>query len=171
MATETTQQEIPMQVEPQEQHRWLQKLVGEWDVEFEAVMAPGQAPEKSTGTESVRSIGDIWVVGEGHGSMPDGTPATTMLTLGYDPQTQRFVGTWIGSMMPYLWVYDGELDSAERKLSLDSDGPSMKGDGSLAKYRETIEFKSDDHRVFTSRTLGDDGTWQHFMTAQYRRRR
>jgi hypothetical protein len=47
----------------------------------------------------------------------------------------------------------------------------MTGDGALAKYRETIEFKSDDHRVFTSRVLGDKGTWQQFMTAHYRRKR
>jgi len=170
MATET-QHEVPMQAEPQEQHRWLQKLVGEWDVEFEAVMGPDQPSTKSAGTESVRALGDLWVLGEGRGEMPDGTPATTVLTLGYDPQKQRFVGTWIGSMMTYLWVYDGELDAAQRVLTLNSDGPSMTGDGALAKYRETIEFKSDDHRVFTSRVLGDDGTWQQFMTAHYRRQR
>jgi hypothetical protein len=94
-----------------------------------------------------------------------------VLTLGYDPQKQRFVGTWVGSMMAYLWVYDGELDAAQRVLTLNSDGPSMSGDGSMAKYRETIEFENDDHRVFTSRALGDDGSWQQLMTATYRRKR
>jgi hypothetical protein len=40
-----------------------------------------------------------------------------------------------------------------------------------ARYRETIDLLSDDHRTFTSRMLGDDGNLQELMTAQYRRMR
>jgi hypothetical protein len=45
----------------------------------------------------------------------------------------------------------------------------MTGDGKMAKYRDTIELKSDDHRVRTSHMLGDDGRWQPFMAVNYRR--
>ena len=55
--------------------------------------------------------------------MPDGTPATTQITLGYDPAKKRFVGTWLGSMMTHLWIYDGELSADERTLTLSSEGP------------------------------------------------
>jgi hypothetical protein len=41
----------------------------------------------------------------------------------------------------------------------------------MAQYRDVIELKSDDHRVLTSHIRGDDGTWQAFMTAHYRRRK
>jgi len=119
----------------------------------------------------VRSLGDLWVLAEGQGEMPDGRPATTLMTLGYDPQRQRFVGTWVGSMMTYLWVYDGELDAGERVLTLNSEGPSMNDDGTMARYQDVIEFKSDDHRVLNARVQGADGTWQQFMTVEYRRRR
>jgi hypothetical protein len=155
---------------PQKEHQWLQKLVGEWTCDFEATMEPGKPPEKSTGTESVRSLGGLWIVAEGQGEMPGGGAATTMLTLGYDPQKQRYVGTWIGSMMTNLWVYDGALDAAGRALALDAEGPSMAAEGKTAKYRDTIEFKSDDHRVLTSQMLGEDGQWHGFMTANYRRK-
>jgi hypothetical protein len=93
-----------------------------------------------------------------------------IMTLGYDPQTKRFVGTWIGSMMTHLWIYDGALDAAERVLALESDGPSMAGDGSMARYCDAIEFRSDDHRILTSSVRGDGGTWRPFMTAHYRRK-
>jgi len=83
--------------------------------------------------------------------MPGGIAATTLMTLGYDPAKGRFVGTWIGSMMTHLWVYDGELDPAGRVLTLNSEGPSMTGDGSFAKYQDIVEFMSDDHRVLTAR--------------------
>lgn len=122
----------------------------------------------SHGTESVRSIG-TWVIGEGKGQMPDGSPATMVLTLGYDPNKKRFIGTWIGSMMTYLWVYDGELDASEKILTLSADGPHMSDPNKTMKYRDVFEFKSDDHRVLTSHMLGDDGKWTQFMTAHYRR--
>ncbi len=156
---------------PQKQHQWLQQLVGEWVSEADATMEPGKPPEKFNGTESVRSLGGLWILAEGQCEMPGGGAGTTMMTLGYDPNTQRFVGTFIGSMMTHLWVYDGALDAAERVLTLEAEGPSMAGEGKLAKYRDVIEFKSDDHRVLTSHMLADDGTWHRFMTATYRRRK
>jgi hypothetical protein len=76
METAKTQQEPIMNTEPQKEHQWLQKLVGEWTYETEAMMSPDQPPERATGTESVRSIGGLWVVGEGQGEMPCGGAAT-----------------------------------------------------------------------------------------------
>ncbi len=159
-----------MQAKPQNQHHWLQKLVGEWIYETEATMGADQPPEKATGTESVRSLGGLWILAEGQGEMPGCGAATMIMTLGYDPHKQQYVGTWIGSMMTHLWVYDGKLDADERVLTLNSEGPAMTGEGKMAKYRDAIEFKSDDHRVLTSHMLGDDGQWHKFMTANYRRK-
>jgi Protein of unknown function (DUF1579) len=160
-----------MKTEPQKEHQWLQKLVGEWTYEGEATMEPGKAPERFKGTDSVRSLGGLWVLGEGRGEMPGGGMETMLLTLGYDTQKGRYVGTWVGSMMTNLWVYEGSLDSAGKVLTLDTEGPSFAGDGKLAKYQDVITLESDDHRVLTSRALGDDGKWQQFMTSHYRRRR
>jgi len=159
------------QIEPQKEHRWLHKLVGEWTYEGEAMMGPDQPPHKSKGTERVRSLGDLWFVAEGEMEMPGGGHGITMMTLGYDPQKKRFVGTWLGSMMTNLWVYDGALDAAERVLTLDTEGPNMTVEGKTSKYKDVIEFKSDDHRVLTSHILGDDGKWQQFMTSDYRRKK
>jgi len=170
MVTNEALPESTMKAEPRKEHDWLEKLVGEWAYEFEATMEPGRPPEKFTGTESVRSLGGLWILAEGQGEMPGGGTATTMMTLGYDQRTKRYVGTWIGSMMPYLWVYDGALDQAETVLTLESEGPDMAAEGKMAKYRDAIELKSDDYRVLTSHALGDDGEWHEFMTAKYRRK-
>jgi hypothetical protein len=157
--------------EPQEEHRWLHRLVGEWTYEHECVMGPGQPPIKATGTHSVRSLGGLWIVGEGNGEMPGGGPATIILTLGYDPQRKLFVGTFIGSMMTHLWIYDGALDASGKVLTLDAEGPSFAGDGKLAKYQDVVAIESDDHWVLTSRVRGEDGTWNQFMTGHYRRKK
>jgi hypothetical protein len=68
-------------------------------------------------------------------------------------------------------VYDGALDAAERVLTLDTEGPDFSAEGKTAKYKDVIEFKSDDHRVLTSHMLGDGGVWHVIMTAHYRRRK
>lgn len=160
-----------MQAEPQKEHQWLQQLIGEWTSEAECSMGPGQPSTKSYGTERVRMVGGLWMVGEGQGEMPGGGTATMIMTLGYDPQKKRYLGTWIGSMMTHMWHYDGEMDASGRILTLSAEGPSMAGDGTMAKYQDIIEIKSKDHRTLSSRVLGPDGTWNHFMTAHYRRRK
>lgn len=159
-----------MHTEPQQEHRWLQKMVGDWDMEVECVMAPGEPPTKTTSFEQVKPIGEFWVLGEGEGEMPGGGAAISRMTLGYDPQKRRFVGTFVASMMPNLWLYDGALDAAGKVLTLDSEGPSMADDGTLAKYQDILEIKSNGHRVMRSRVLGADGQWTEFMTANYRLR-
>ena len=160
-----------MLAEPQAQHAWLQKLVGDWTYESECPIGPGGAAMKAQGKETVRPLGGLWIVAEGNGEMPGGGPATTLLTIGYDPAKGRFTGTWVGSMMTHLWVYEGELDASGRVLTLSCDGPSMKGDGSTAKYQDIVEIVSDDHRIFTGRVQGDDGQWATMMTAHHRRKK
>ena len=161
-----------MQPEPQEQHRWLQKLVGEWTYENECVVEPGKPPEKFVGTDSVRTLGDLWVLCEGKVNMPGGGGGRTLMTLGYDPNRKCFVGTFVASMMTYLWIYDGgQLDSTSKVLTLNAEGPSFTDEGKMVKYQDIIEFVSDDHRTLSSQTLGEDGKWQRFMTAHYRRKK
>jgi hypothetical protein len=158
-----------MQAEPQKEHQWLQKLVGEWSMEGEFNMGPDQPPMKSKASEAVRSLGGLWFIAEGQGDMSDGGTCNTIMTLGYDPLKKRYVGTWIGSPMTHLWIYDGELDTSGKVLTLNAEGPSFTDQTKMAKYRDVIEFKSDDHRILTSHALGEDGKWTQFMTANYRR--
>ncbi len=168
MTTDSAQQPTMTTPEPAKEHKWLQKLVGEWTAEGEMNMGPGQPAEKMTGTESVRALGGLWVIAEGGGGVAGGDGHTSILTLGYDPQKKRFAGTFISSMMTYMWQYDGELSG--NTLTLTADGPSMSGDGSTSTYRDVIEFKSDDHRIFSSQMQDDKGNWQQFMTTHYRKK-
>ena len=119
--------------EPQAEHDWLQQLVGTWSIEAECIMEPGQPPIKTTGREVVRPLGKLWTLGEGTGDTPDGGSCDSLMTLGYDPQVKKFVGSFIASAMTHLWPYLGSLDATGRILTLDSEGPSFAGDGTMAK--------------------------------------
>lgn len=159
-----------MPIEPTREHQWLQRLVGEWTYEMEAEAEPGQPPIRETGPESVRSL-DVWVLAEARGTTSEGQPATSIMTLGYDPGRGRFTGTFIGTMMTHLWIYDGELDADQRVLTLEAEGPGFTGEEGMVKYRDAIRFESDDHRVQTSSYQRPDGSWHEFMTLHYRRAR
>lgn len=156
---------------PQQEHKWLERLVGEWTYETEASMEPGKPPEKFTGSESVRSLGGVWVQCEMRGDVPDGGCDTSIMimTLGYDPAKQRYVGSFIGTMMTHMWIYNGQLDPAGNVLTLDTEGPSPEGEGKMAKYKDVIELQGDDQRVLSSSFLGEDGAWHPIMKMTYRR--
>jgi len=160
--------ESPKEAAPQKEHLWLQRMVGEWTFEVEASMTPGEPSVKLPGTETVRSLGGLWTLAEGVGETPEGAPAKSLMTLGYDPQKKRFVGTFVASMMTHMWVYDGALDAGANKLTLDTEGP---GAGKTASFQDIIEFKSKDERTMTSQMRNDDGTWTQVMTATYRRKK
>lgn len=170
MAANDREQTAGMATGPQPEHRWLHRLVGEWTYEAEALMEPGSPLEKCSGSENVRSLGDLWILAEGEGQMPDGSLATMLMTLGYDTGRKRFVGTWIGSMMAHLWVYDGALDAGGTALTLDSEGPGMTGREKMTRFRDVIEFRSNNLRTLTSQMQAEDGSWLTVMTASYRRK-
>ena len=154
--------------EPQKEHRWLDQLLGEWTVTSD-MMDPASG-DVSPWIERVRSLHGLWVVAEGEGEMPGGGAATTIMTLGYDPRRQCYVGTWIGSMMTHMWVYEGHLDSAGKVLTLDCEGQDFEQPERMARYQDIITMKSPDHRLLTARMLAADGTWKQIMQAEYRRR-
>jgi hypothetical protein len=163
-------EETPQFPKPEKEHEWLAQLVGEWDADVEMFMEPGKPPLKSKGTESVRAIGGFWTLAENKGEA-FGQPFTGLLTLGYDAQKKQYVGTWVDSMTGYLWTYRGKLNAAGTKLTLDTEGPCADRPGELCKFRETLEIKSKDHKVFSSSLQTEDGTWVTFMTITYHRKK
>jgi hypothetical protein len=167
MSDDTAQQ--TMTAEPHPEHQWLGKLVGDWVYETALPAEPGKPAETLTGRETVRFLGNLWFIAEGEGKMPGGGIGSTRMTLGYDPARERFVGTWIGSMMHYMWVYDGQLDAEGKVLTLESTGPDFANPGGTRRYRDIIVIEDDDHRLLVARMLGDDDEWHDIMRARYRR--
>ena len=164
-----TQEPVEMGTKPVQEHQWLQKLVGEWRVETDMMMGQDQPRHKSESTESVKSVGGLWVVGEGTATMPDGTPMTDYLVLGYDVSYREYRGCWFASMSSHLWKYAGELSADGKVMTLNCVGPSFTKDGETANYRYVIEIIDEDHRTLTSLGQDDNGEWQEYMTASYTR--
>ncbi|MEI2301351.1 DUF1579 domain-containing protein [Ensifer sp. MJa1] len=157
-----------MKAEPEEAHRWLEQLLGDWQV---STSGPDGEPDGSgPWSEHVRSLQGLWIVCEGQGTMPGGSFGQTLMTLGFNPQTKRYVGTWVGSMMTHMWLYDGELDAEGRSLSLNCEGPDFETPGRMARYRDIITLVDHSRRQLKAQVLTADGSWRDIMSAQYTRR-
>jgi hypothetical protein len=163
-------QEVPQMPVPHKQHEWLQQLAGEWDSECEIHMAAGQPPITSKGVEKARMVGGFWLLCESSGTIMD-MPMAGIMTLGYSEEEKKFIGTWVDSMGDYMWKYVGQLDADGKKLTLETKGPSLQKPGTLSNYREVLELKDKDHKVFTSSVQGDDGAWTKMVTINFRRRK
>jgi len=168
LACASVPQDAPQPPKPQKEHDWLQQLVGEWETESEVITEPGKPPVKSKGVESGRSIGGFWIQCENRGEA-FGTPYTGILTLGYDAEKKKYVGTWIDTMLPRLWTYEGAVDAAGKILTLEAEGPTGEP-GKVGKFRDAIELKSKDHKVLTS-AMEKDGKWVPYLTVNYRRKK
>jgi hypothetical protein len=160
---------MPEMPAPQPQHEWLKKFVGQWETESE-ISIPGQEPIKSKGTETVRSLGGFWVVSDLKCDFM-GQSMNGVMTVGYDPESGKYIGTWIDSMGSYLWKYEGSLDESGKKLTLESEGPCPMQGGKLAKMRDVVEFQGDDTRTMTSSVQGEDGKWQPMMKMTAKRKK
>lgn len=158
-----------MDIDVCDEHRWLHQLLGEWDYLTEMSCAPGEPVQTFKGSERVRKLGELWVLCEGESDMPGGGRATMLMTLGYASQRGCFVGSWIGSMMSWMWRYEGQLDGDRKVLTLESEGPSFTAEGTLARYHDIITLKGRDERRLDSRVLGEDGAWHAIMQARYTR--
>ena len=165
MSTET-QEQMEMGTKPAPEHEWLKKLVGDWKVESEMTMPDG-SKATGKGTESVQILGGLWAIGEGLGTMPDGSKMEYRTGLGYDVSFKEYRGFWLASMSSHLWKYTGSLSADGKVMTLNCIGPDMVVDGKTANYRDVITIIDADHRTLTSFGEQENGEWAQFMKASY----
>jgi hypothetical protein len=161
--------DMPQMPKPTPEHQWLQQLVGEWESETEAIAEPGQPAIHSKGTENIEAIGGFWTTSEINSSVME-QPFRGMMTLGYDPEKKKYIGTWVDSMTGKLWQYEGLIAPGSNTLTLESEGTCPMSPDKPMKFRDIIELKDKDHKVFSSSVLSDDGKWTTIMTSKAQRK-
>jgi len=166
----TFAEDAPQMPTPVKEHEWLQQFVGEWDYDMEITMEPDK-PMKAKGTETARMLGGFWLLSSSTGEMM-GMSSTSQLTLGFDPDKKKYVGSWIDSMSSVFWKYEGTVDETRKILTLDTEGTcAALKPGTIYKFKEVTEFKSKDHKVFTSSIQGEDGKWTKMVTVNSYRKK
>ncbi len=159
-------QEMPEMPKPAKGHEMLAQFAGDWEVEAKTEPAPGQEPIVCKGTESAKIVGGFWLVTHGEGDMM-GTKMQSILTLGYNPEKKKYVGTFLSSCDSTLWKYDGEMDASGKKLTLRTEGPLPTDPTKTGKYKEVLELVDKDHKTFTSYLIDENGKETKFVTMEY----
>lgn len=162
--------QVPGAPGPAQEHEWLQRLAGEWEAELEVMTQPGQPPLKLKSTETIRRIGQYWILTEGE-TKPPAMPYARALALGYDTARKKYVGTWVDSNSTYIGRYEGAMDAAGTTLTLEGELPHPHDGLRMVKVREVIELKSPDQKVVTTSLQGDDGNWFTLVTVNARRKK
>lgn len=150
---------------PKPEHDWLKQLIGTWEF-----TSPNIETGHMNGTEVVRPLGDLWIIGEGTTEEVNGFQGFMRITLGFDPAKGKFVGNWVGSMMDFQWIYEGELDPTGTILTLEAAGPTWEeGQTGMTLYHDIIELKPDGTRLLRAEMQKADGSWVEFMRTEYKR--
>ena len=80
------------------EHEFLKQFIGTWRIE---------SKDGYAGQETYKALGDVWVVCNGSGTMGPHS-VEFVIQIGFDTAKDKFVGSWIGTPMNNLWVYEGE---------------------------------------------------------------
>ena len=160
-----TDQAAPPMPQPTAEHRALKENAGTWKVACKFYMEPGQPPMESNATEKVEMIGEFWTVSRFENQMM-GMPFVGCATMGFDPNTGKFVSTWIDSMTPVLCALSGKQKG---------DTITMEGEffscmtNSVLKHRTTEKRIGKNERIFEMFCTLPDGNEIKMMTNHYKR--
>ena len=158
---------MPDLPKPVAEHAWLQRFVGEWTSEAECSCGPDTPPMLNKGTETIRQLGGFWIISEIK-SDSESFPFANLMTLGYDPEKKKYIGSWVDTMTSYMWRYEGSVDATGTTLTLETEGPCPMG--GITKFREVMKLETPDHKLFTSSMLGPDGEWHVCVKGSARRK-
>ena len=157
----------PAPPQPTAEHRKLMEHCGVWNVACTFYMDPSQPPMQVSACEKVEMFGPFWTSSVFEAEM-FGAPFKGHCTVGYDPQSGRYVSTWIDTMSPTFFHFTGGFDASGKVLE-------MKGrayDCMLKQetdYRTREEHVSPDERVFEMFMKLPDGKEVKMFTHRYKR--
>ena len=151
---------------PTAEHRRLLKKVGEWAVQCTYFW--GAQPMTVTGSDRLEALGGFWTVG--HFKCDTG-PVTIhgLSTSGYDPEKERFVGTWQDSTNPFHYYFEGGFDETGKRLEMEGDNIDPLS-GNLVKYRSVETFHDDDNRMLELYVENTTGEEMQVLEYEYKRK-
>lgn len=158
---------MPAWMRPAPEHKALERLVGNWEVDSVFHMGPpGTEPMKSKGKAVGKSILGGHFVDQEYESEMMGQPFKGRLTVGFDTVAKEYVSCWVDSMSPYMYVSRGK--EKEGKIVYEGREPSHMT-GEMVSYQHVVTWKSDDEYTFEMIGAGPDGKMAPMGTLTYRR--
>ncbi len=153
--------------QPTEHHLRLLENVGNWEVDCEYAWDPAQPPRASKARERVERVGDFWTVSLFEGEI-EGRPFVGRATVGYDPKKRRWISTWIDSLGPFLFLFEGKFDRKGEVLTMRGKGPDP-ASGGMTRWRSTEQRVDPDRRLLELHMGLPDGSERKVCSYRYTR--
>ena len=128
---------------PSEEHEIVMMDVGEWDIKGEMLTPEGSQEFK--GEEKVVAIGKFWTVSHHSSDFFGGLKGSS--TIGFDPMTKKFVGTWVDSFQPAATKMEGTYDKSTKTMTYKTTGIGM--DGKPMPGKIIIQYTDENSHTFT----------------------
>jgi len=145
---------------PGPEHALLKKHVGVWDVDCTYFMGPDQPPMKTRAKETVEMLGEFFTVGRFVANMM-GAPFSGIVQMGYDTARRKWVASWIDTMTPYYFLFEGEFDASGKVMTMSGLGGDVMT-GGMIRYRTTEEALESGQRRFEMFRETPDGEAKMF---------
>lgn len=154
---------------PNENHKALELLAGNWEAKSKFRMAPEAPWMDSTGTEYSQMWYDGRYLHTTYKGDMGGMEFKGLGVMGYDNGAKEFQGTWIDSMSTGIIMMTGTYDAKTKTFTMNGE---MKDpmDGKVKKMRETVKITGADSRVREFFEVGKDGKEFKSMEINYTRK-
>jgi Protein of unknown function (DUF1579) len=152
---------------PNENHKVLDTLVGDWDYTIKWWMSPDSKPEESKGTSKVEWImGGRFIEQEVEGTSM-GQPFEGMGIMGYDNEKKQYQSVWIDNMGTGIMTGSGNYDPNTKTLT-DHGTFSCPAEGEKS-YRGVLKMIDNDNFTYEWHMAGPDGKEFRAMEIVYTR--
>ena len=160
------QQEMP---KPGTEHEALKAFEGEWTFEGKFYMDPAQPPMEMKGTETAKVVLGGWYLNSEVKSTFLGAPFEGRWTLTYSLFKKKYQASWIDSMMPNIFLSEGDVDAAGKIFTLKGEGFDMSGKSQPERW--VIEIKDADNHTMSFYAPGPDGKEKKNGEIVYKRKK
>lgn len=156
---------------PNDNHKVLDVLTGEWSHSMRGWMAPDSEPMESTGTTSAKWIlGGRFLQSEVRG-MAMGQPFEGQNTVGYNNMKKQYDSVWLDNMSTGMMISTSKYDTATKTFSeKGSFSCPMTGDVDQP-YRSEMKIADNDNYTYTMYSKDKDGKEFKSMEIKYSRKK
>lgn len=155
---------------PGEHHKFLEPMVGNWDIVTRWWMDPGAPVNESKATSECKWIlGGRFMQEDVAGNM-SGMPFHGMALTGYDNYKQKYISLWADEMSTSLLIGEGAIDATGKVITVGGSYDDYMT-GKTIKYKNIIRIIDNSKRVMEMYNIGDDGREFKSMEITYTRKK
>jgi hypothetical protein len=154
---------------PNENHKVLDPLVGDWDYSIKWWMSPDVKPEESKGTSNIKWIMGGRFIEQAVEGTSMGQPFEGMGLMGYDNEKKQYQSIWIDNMGTGMMKGSGNYDPNTKTLT-DQGTFSCPAEGEKS-YRGVLKMIDNDNFTYEWYMPGPDGKEFRAMEIVYTRKK